>query len=487
MSLRAATMHGMLWTGVSFGSRFFFQLAVSAILARILAPTDFGLVAMSAIVVNFLLLFRSAGLAAALQQRREVTADHFNAVFWYGLGSGSLIALLVALLAPAIALLYGEPRLVPVVALSGLTILVNSASGAHSGILARDLRFRTMGLAEIASQVLAGIAAVLLAYSGLGVYALVLQGILSGIFTTVFLWAVARWRPSFSFQSAALRELWGFGAHITGFQVVNYLYRNLDAFLVGRFLGTMSLAFYRQAYAAMRLPTQMIHQTISRVLFPALSRIEDVGGFRLAYLESVRLLAAFLFFPFAAMVVLAAPFVLALYGPNWTESILLVRLFALAGFVDVLSATTGWIFKSRGRPDLQMRLALLLYPVSIAAVIVGLRWGTLGVALAYVGVNYLVVSIWPAAFRLAGLTLAAVLRALAGVILATVIAMAWMLGGLLLALSGGLHNPFLLLACVGSLGALVYVAVLWVADRRLLREARASLRHLGAAAPVVPT
>jgi PST family polysaccharide transporter len=452
------------------------QLIGMVILARLLSPADFGIVAMAAVVIGFANIFRDFGTVPAVIQRRELDAPLLNSVFLLNGLIGSALALLLAAAAPLIALAMREPELSPVLRSLAIVFPIVSAGLVQQGLLEREVRFRPVALIEFAAAVAGLAAAVLGALAGWGVYSLVLQMIVSATVTTAGLWAVSAWRPGRQMSLSQLRDLVKFSGNVVGFSTINYFARNMDSILIGRFLGATDLGFYSVAYKLMMWPLQNISWVAGRALFPNLSRLQDdkeqlsrsyVRGSAAVFTVTAPLTLG--------LFVLREPFVLALLGESWRTVADLLFWLAPVSLVQSVGTTVGWLYLSTGRADLMFKFALLYSAASVSAFLIGLQWGVLGVAAAYCVSSLLL--FWPSLavpFRLVGLGVGRFLRRLAAPFLAAC------LMAIILATvyehSGRLSAaPWARLAELVCLGAAMYLSIMVVVHRRALKEAADTL------------
>jgi O-antigen/teichoic acid export membrane protein len=469
----------MVWTGGSYAVRFVVQIGLLAVLARLLTPADFGIVALVAVIVNFLALLRGAGISEALVAERSPSQVQLSSAYWYALGSTGAIALLVVLLAPVAAWLYDEPDVAPVFLISAATMVVSSLSAVHEGLMVRALRFRPLAVRDVLSQLVAGGVAVVLAWQGFGFYALAVQALVAAGFRSLFLWLASRWHPSFTFSWPELRGLLAFGSHVTGYGILEYLRRSLDQFLLGTFVGTSGLAFYTQASHVLRLPATAFNQVASRVMVPTLTRLAEPRLIRDAFLKSVRLACTVAFFPIALVFVAAREGVLILYGDQWLRTAFLLQVFAVLMVLHLATVGSGWIFRALRRPELQTRLMLVALPVVLAGFVVGLKWGAEGVAIGSTVAAFLVFPFMRVPLRLVGMTLPGYVASLAGLLAAAVLSGATMWGTRWL-VHASLANPspLLVLVLVASAGLPVYLLTVRLADAPAWREAKRLLRDL---------
>jgi O-antigen/teichoic acid export membrane protein len=480
MRLAARTIHAAAWSGVSQGARVAVSVGVTAILARLLAPKDFGLLAMVVVVTGFLNLFRDFGLSAAVVQRRDLTEEHLSSSFWINVLAGCVLAVVLLATAPAVGRFYEDARLRTVLRLLSATFVVSSLGVVQSSLLVRELRFKCLAVVDILALSVAGSVAIVLALFGAGIWSLVWQQVVLSAVTALLLWVVSAWRPRWRFQWAAARELLGFGLGLTGYNFVNYLNRNLDNLLIGKFLGAASLGFYDLAYRLLLFPLANISQVIGRVMFPSLSAIQhDKSVVRQAYLKTTRYVAAVSFPLMTGLFVLAPEFVRVLFGAQWERSILLVRILSLVGLSQSIGATVGWIYMSQGRTDVLFRWGLASVCVIATSFVVGLRRGVEGVAIAYAVASYILA--YPnlaIPFRFIDLSFASFAKRFAPILSATALMGVGVTALSLWLKSLGLAELPVLIASIGA-GAVLYLMLLWGLDRPTCREALQLARTLG--------
>ena len=387
--LKQRTVTGLLWSaGANVGQQFL-TFTVTAVLARLLVPADFGLVATVAVFTNFASLFIDFGLGAALVQRTTLTERHRSSAFWMNVAAGLALTVLVAALAPALARFFDEPRLVDLTLVLSLNFVVASLGIVQSALLQRSMNFRRGGLIEITAILIGGSVAIAMAVAGYGVWSLVAQVIASSAGRTTLLWATSDWRPHRLVDPDAMRELWRFSGNLAGFTAVNYWARSADNFLIGKFVGAAGLGIYSRAYNLMLLPITQISTVTARVMFPALSRIQqDTPRVKRAYLRAIGIIGLLGFPLTAGLFVVARPFILTLYGSKWTDSITVLQILCVAGLMQPVVVTVGWIYQSQGRTDWLMRWGLATSALIVSAFAIGIHWGVEGVAVAYAIIIY---------------------------------------------------------------------------------------------------
>ena len=376
------TISGLSWSLNAQLLRQISQFLTTVFLARLLAPAEFGLVAMVIVFSGFANLFSDLGFGPALIQRHEIEDRHFCSVFWVNVAFGVLLSGLLAGAAPIIARFYKEPRLTPIVMLVGLCFPINALGLVQKAILTRRMDFRALGLIDFSNVTLSGIIAIVLAWRGFGVWSLVCQMLCMTIFEVFGLWWFCRWRPRIFFDRSAIRELFGFSSNLTGFTAINYWYRNGDNLLVGKYFGSAALGIYSRAYNLMLLPLTQITYVVSKVMFPALSRLQhDKARVKSIYLRSIAMMALVTFPLMLGLLVVADHFILTIYGNAWAYVIPILRIFCVLGMAQSISSTAGWIYQSQGRTDWMFWWGIVCALLSIGAMILGIYLGS-GIAVA---------------------------------------------------------------------------------------------------------
>lgn len=375
---------GLAWTSVSTVGRRILALLANIILARLLTPADFGLVAMAAVVLGLVDIFKDLGTGAALIQREQVSDALLSSVFWFNVVFGVLTTLAAVACAPFIALAYNEPRVAPVVAGMALSFLLSSMAIVQNSMLQREMQFATLTRIEVTAASVSyavGIGAALL---GHGVWSLVYVVLTNSALFLVLVWIASRWRPGLQCSWAELRQVMRYSLNLACFNVFFYLAQNVDNLLIGRYLGSEPLGWYDLAYRLMTFPLQAISAVFGKVMLPYYARVQDnLPQFRRAFLR-VSGAIAFITFPLMlGLLALREPFVLTVFGPQWTPVIALLALFAPLAALRSVQTTTGSIYMATGRTDLQLRWGVLSNFVSMAATVIGLQWGVVGVAAGY--------------------------------------------------------------------------------------------------------
>lgn len=384
MTLKTKTLKGIGWVSLAQIITQIIQFIVSAILARLLFPKDFGMIAMIIVFSNFLNVFQGLGIGSAIVQKKDLTKEHIDSIFWITIGLGLLLTILMVGFSPLIAYFYKQPQLTKLSMLLGTTFFIASFGIVPRSLLQKEMEFKTLSLINIIVVSLAGIFAIFLAFNGLGVWSLVHRQIVSVTLGTILLVTIKKWRPRFSFRWKKTREMFKFGINLTGASFTNYFKRNLDNLLIGKFLGAQPLGYYNFSYNIMLYPVRQISGVLSQVFFPALSSIQDnLSRIREVYTKANFFISVITFPLMIGLFVLAPEFVRTIFGAKWINAIPIIRILSLIGLEQSIGTTVGWVYLSTGRTDIMFKWNIFSLVVVAAAFVIGLHWGIVGVAFAY--------------------------------------------------------------------------------------------------------
>ena len=382
-SMLKKVFRGILWRSFGRWIPQILQLIFGAVLARLLTSREFGLIAMIQFFSIYISRFSQLGLGAALIQKDEVDEAHFNSVYWMNICIGLVLTGVMAAISPFIASFYGEPQLLMLSIVLSATFFIFATVTTHRTIFSRNLDFARPTLAVIFSRALAGGGAIVFALQGAGVWALVYRSLIVAVAYTGLLWLFSKWRPRFQFLPGVVKGLLRFGLNLQGAQLVEHLSRNTDKLIIGKYINAAALGYYDRAFQFLLL-SRHFSVPLHNVLFPAFSRIkDDLTLVRTGYLHANRYLFLVTLPLMLGVSILAEELIIVFYGDRWYPSVPLVKILCLGGAVQPIENTTGWIFLSQGRSDIQFRLSILRLGVIIISLFIGLRWGIKGVALSY--------------------------------------------------------------------------------------------------------
>jgi len=383
-NLKQRTISSGLITAAAQVAQFLLNLAYIMVLARLLAPQEFGLVAMVTTVMGFLRIFQDAGLSTATVQREEITHAQVSNLFWVNVGVGGIITLLVAASAPAIAWFYREPRLIGITLLLSPTFLLASSAVQHVALLNRQMRFGAIATIDILSMLAGYLTGIGIALWGYGYWALVTANIVQVGTRLVLAWLVSGWRPQLPSRNTQTRHLLTFGANLTAGTLMNSLSRGADNLLIGRFFGAAAVGLYSRASVLLIRPLQQFMGPINAVVVPALSRIQNQDDrYRRTFLQVFEPVALVSFLSTGLFLALAQPLTLAVLGPKWEAAAGIFAALTVAAMTYPPTSASTWLFASQGRGKDWVLASSIVSIATLSSFLVGLPFGPVGVAISY--------------------------------------------------------------------------------------------------------
>ncbi|HUR84058.1 MAG TPA: oligosaccharide flippase family protein [Solirubrobacteraceae bacterium] len=469
------TVQAMLWAYGSFVAGRALTLLSTAVLAHLLAPRDFGLVALALVVIAVLETVADIGLSQALviADRRELQ-ERADTAFLSSIAIGALVAAAVAALGPALASFFDEPSLSYLVPLLGANFLLRSLGSTHDALAERALDFRSRTWAEVAAGLVRGGAAIALAAAGLGAVSIVVGYLAGTAMLSAVLWLLVPWRPRLRAQLRHLREMVRFGVSFSGVDLLAALSNNVDYVFIGWVLGPASVGLYAIGF---RLPELLVMNLVlvaGRVLFPAFAAVprQALPAAFLAALRYTVMLAVPLAVGLAA---LAHPLVLALFGARWEAAATPMLVLTVYAVGLTLNIPAGAVYKATGRAHVLLALALPRLAVLVVSIALLVDRGIVAVAACQAAAAMLVALLSTVlAVRLLGVSPRELRSALWPPLVA-----AGPMGAVMVAVAQSLP-PWPALAAGALLGGAVYVGVLWLVAREALDHLWARLRPLSA-------
>ena len=470
MALKAKAARGVLWSFLEFGGGEGISFAVFLVLARLVAPEDFGVVSLAGVFVQLVQVFLNQGFSDAVIQRDDLTRDHCSTAFWSNVAIALTFLVATLLGADLIAAAFGQPRLAPVLRWLSLVFVSTSLISIHQAVFKRELQFFSFAMRALVGITAGGVAGIFMAFHGYGVWSLVGQQLVNGAASVLIIWSTSDWRPELRFSRACFRDMASFSGNVIGSNLIGFLYKRFDVFLIGFFFSAELLGYY---YLVMRLVTTMALLTLSTVqsiVMPVLSRLQnDAHRFREVFVTTIQLVHSVWLPVVLGIGLVASPAITILFGAKWAPSVPITEIVALNAFTAVFSFFSGPVLYAAGRPESHLRLSLLQIVLTVAVFLPMTRFGLVGVAISNVVSTALVAPLHLYVLnRDTGIDPKLVLSrcrgaTFAGVAMAAVILL--LKGEALASLS-----PVSALAVLVAIGGMVYLAMLALLAPDLLRR-----------------
>lgn len=382
--LAHSAARGAFFTLAAQAAKILLQLLSVIVLARLLSPHDYGLLAIVLVIVGVGEIFRDFGLTSASIQAPTLSTGQRDNLFWVNAAIGAALSLVMFGLSWPLAALTGEGELLGLIQVLSAVFLLNGLATQHRANLMRALQFRSLAIIDVAAAAIALATAIVAALAGAGFWALAIQQLTSGVVVLVgCVWA-GKWLPRRFDRSASIRELIAFGWNIVATNLLVYAGSQTDTVLVGMKFGTEPLGLYNRAYQVLMTPLAQVRSPLKGVAVPVLARVqEDPPRFNTYVCAAQLALGYVLGLPLALVVGLSGPVVELMLGSQWTEATPLLRMFAVAGILTTLSFVGYWVYLTRGLGKQLFRYTIVTTIIKIVTLVIGSMFGLVGVAIAF--------------------------------------------------------------------------------------------------------
>jgi PST family polysaccharide transporter len=392
MALRIKAARGVLWSLLEYGGGEGISLLVFLALARLLAPESFGIIALAGVFVAFVQVFLVQGFMDAVIQREALDDDHLDTAFWSNQAIAGGFFVLAQLAAGPAAAAFGKPLLADVLRWLSLVFISTALISIHQAVLKRELRFAAFAMRAIVGITTGGVVGIVMALAGCGVWSLVGQQLANGAVSVVVLWSSSTWRPRLRFSAAAFDDMARFSAHVIGSNLVGFLYKKLDVFVVGFFLDPKQLGYYYLVQRLLVTTGLVTLSTVQSIVMPVLSRLQsEPARFRQVYGATVEIVHAVFLPAVVGLGAVGSVVIPSVFGEPWRPAVPVFEIMCLVGFTQALTFFSGPALCAVGRPAAYLRLSLLQVALTAAVFLPATRLGLHGVAAAYAAVSALVI------------------------------------------------------------------------------------------------
>ena len=333
------------------------SLIVTIFLARLLEPSDFGMIAIIMVIVSIATIFSDVGLGGALIQRRRALQIHYSSVFIFNIIAGLALTLLTFFSASWIASFFNNPQLIPLIQVMSFLFSLSALHAVQSVLLRKELNYKLLTKVDLIASITSGIIGIILAILGAGVWSLVAQLLSREIIINIVIWSKTTWIPTLAFSFKALRQLWSYGLHMFLAGLLDTIFERLDYIIIGRLFTPSTLGFFHQAKQLNMFVIQFSSGSLMSVLFPVLSKIQkDIKKFRRVIVKSTGIICFVAFFLLGELYLVADELIILLFGEKWASSSFYFKILALSGFAYPISALMVSVLKGRGKSKDFLRL-----------------------------------------------------------------------------------------------------------------------------------
>ncbi len=359
-SLRDKTISGVFWSfGQQFGGKGI-AILTTVILARLLTPRDFGLIAMLSVFISVSQGISEGGFNQALIQKKNADEEDYSSVFYINLVVSLFLYITLFFCAPLIADFYSQPELIPMTRVLSLVFVINSFSYVQKARLAKEMKFKTLMVIHLPSIIISAIVALTLAYTGFGVWSLVVQQLVQRTAYAVQIWIYAKWKPLWTFNKDKAKGLFSFGSRLMVANVFNKFYNNAYFLVIGKFFATDILGYYKASDSLTKAPTQTIANAIKAVTFPSFSSIQDDNErLKRGYKKAIQLVLFWVCPVMVLAAVMATPLFRLVLTEKWLPAVPYFRILCVIGIIIPLSDFNLDIITVKGRSDLFLKLNIV--------------------------------------------------------------------------------------------------------------------------------
>jgi O-antigen/teichoic acid export membrane protein len=349
-SIKSKTISGMIWSAVQKFGNMGISFVSNIVLARMLTPDDYGCIGMLAIFIVVSNTFVDGGFGSALIQKKEPTQKDYSTIFWWNIFVSSVLYGVLYLSAPFIADFYHMPLLSSVLRVQGIILIINSLNIIQTNQLRKQLKFKRLANVTIIAHIIAAVFAIILAWKGFGVWALVAQQILASFIISVLLWILNKWMPDFCFSKESFKQLFSFGSFILISNLINTFCNNIQGLLIGRFFTPAAMGYYTQAHKLENLASHTFTTIIEQVSYPVLSKFQNDTDTLKSVLYKLVSVLVYISFPLMfVLILLAEPLIFFLYGEKWMASISYFQILCVAGMSATFHGVHYYAVASKGK------------------------------------------------------------------------------------------------------------------------------------------
>lgn len=381
-SIASKSIHGILWSAIERFSLQGVQFLIGIVLARLLSPSDFGMIGMLSIFMGISQTFIDCGFSSALIRQKEIYAQDYGTTFLINLFISVLAFVILFFTAPFIAKFYNTPELELILQIFSTTLIINALFTVHNVKLARKIDFKTQSKASICAAAISGAIGITLAYNGFGVWSLVIQAICNSAINLILLTFLLKWFPTPKFSRKSFLNLFGFGSKILIANLISSIYSNIYNIVIGKKFSAATLGYYTRADQMGQFPSQNVGGILSRVTYPILSQLQDdTDRLRSVYVKYLQL-SCFVIFPLMmGLAALAKPLIILLLGEKWVPSVVLLQILCFALMLDPICSINLNLLYVKGRSDLVLKLEIIKKTIAITILIASIPFGLTGLCI----------------------------------------------------------------------------------------------------------
>lgn len=379
-NLKKETVKGVAWSGIDKIANGGILFIANIVLARLLSPKDFGLLAIISIFVQISQTFIDSGFTNALIQKKDRSQTDYSTVFFFNLAISIGFYIILFFCAPLIAYFFENDKLTYLTRVVGLNLIIGALVSVHKTRLTIELRFKIQAVISLVSSIISVVIAIWMAYHGYGVWSLVAMSIVSITLQVLLIYVLIKWKPSILFSKTSFKTLFSYSSKLLGASLIHLIYRNLYPIVIGKRFSPLQLGYFNRADLFAMYPSSTITSIVTRVAFPIFSRIQDDNNkLKNAYSKYITFSSLLIFPMMTGLIVLAKPITIVLLTDKWLPMVPMLQVLCIDWMTDHLCQINLNVLFVKGRSDLAFKLEILKKSIAILILFISLHWGIIGV------------------------------------------------------------------------------------------------------------
>jgi teichuronic acid exporter len=390
MTLKDKAINGVLWNSIGNFSAMGIEFIIGIILARILSPSEFGLIGTITVVIALSQVFVNSGFSQAIVRKQNCTQTDYSTAFFFNFAVGILIFLLLLFTAQPISVFFENSELKPIIQVLGFGLIISSLTLIQQAKLTKRIDFKLQTKISITASTLSGLLAVYLAYNGFGVWSLVAKQLANSTITSIFLWIFNRWKPSLVFSKQSFKELFGFGSKLLLSGLISTFFQNINYLIIAKYFSAQDLGYFTRAELFKNLPSQNVSNIVTAVGYPVLAKLQgDSVRMKSVFRDMMTKTFFIVIILMVGMAVTANALILTLLGDQWLPSVPLLQMLCVVGIMLPLNTMNINILNVVGRSDLYLKLQTIVQLFVLPNIFIGVFFGIKALILGMIGISVL--------------------------------------------------------------------------------------------------
>jgi len=380
INVRKQTYKGVKWTALEQFSSQIITFAIGVILARILSPSDYGIIGVLSVFMAISQTFIDGGFTQALIRKSDLNDKDSSTIFYFNIVISIICYTILFIFSSRISDFFDLPILSPVIKVYCLTLIIGALESVQISRLTIELNFKSLAKVNILSSIISGVLGIGLALYGIGVWALVFQSIIARVLHVIFIWTESKWSPKLNFSKTSFRELFGFGSKLLAGGLIWQLYSNIIPIIIGKFYSAKDLGYYNRGTSLAQLPSNTIMGILEKVTFPILAKIKDnTNRLIVIYRKYIKSSSMAIMFCLILLAAIAKPIILLLLTEKWEPSVIFLQIFIFAEMFDHVQKLNLNLLKVVGRSDYVLKLEIYKRIISVLIIVLSSYWGVIGI------------------------------------------------------------------------------------------------------------